>query len=150
MHRILISMAILLLATSAYAKGVGNEPAIQTVTYADGVLFEVGERDSEIVLSVSGPGNTAFEKQSSSADSVFLSVNNEASGPLRDGLYKYEARAIPAFTISREESSKLRDRNTLNGKTEPKSSPVSGNFRVKNGMVVDANFEEFSVTAVKK
>ena len=150
MNRIFIFTAILLLATSAYAKGAGNEAAIQTVTYTDGVLFELGERDSEIVLSVSGPGNTAFEKQSSSADSVFLSVTNEASGPLQDGLYKYEARAIPAFTVSREESSKLRDRNTLIGKTDPKSSPVSGNFRVKNGMVVDTNFEEFSVTAVKK
>ena len=150
MNRIFIFMAILLLATNVYSKGVDNSAGIKATTYSDGVLFEVNDSNDDVMLSVSGPNNMILERKYSSADPIFISVDDAVGGPLRDGLYKYEARTIPAFTISREESSKLRDRNTLIGKSEPKSSPVSGNFRIENGMVVDANLEEFDAVGVKK
>lgn len=102
------------------------------------------------MLNISGPDNTVIKKRYSSAEPAFFSANNEKGGPLPDGLYKYEANAIPAFSMSREESSKLQDRNTLNGKSDPKSSPISGHFRIINGVVVDKNLEEHGAWGEKQ
>ena len=144
MSRILLFISILLFATSVYSQVVDKPVAIQATTYTDGVLFEANDNTTEFMLNISGAANSAFVKQYSSSGPIFININNEEGGPLPDGLYKYEARAIPEFTISREESSKLRDRNVLMGKSEPKSSPVSGNFRVLDGMVVDPHVEELN------
>ena len=149
MKRIFTSLVVLLFATSVYSQGVGKNAGIHATTYSDGVLFEPGHSNNEFMLNISGPDNAVIEKRYSSAEPAFFSVNNENRGPLPDGLYKYEARAIPAFTISREESSKLRDRNTLVGKSDPKSSPVSGHFRIMNGVVVDSSLEEFTARGKK-
>jgi len=143
MSRVLVLVTILFFAASVNSKGVGNDVALQATTYADGVLFESGNAGLEYTLKVSGPANVTIERQTKFSEPSFISIRNEEEGPLPDGLYKYEARVIPAFTISREESSKLRDRNVLNGKTEPKLSPVSGNFRIVNGVVLDPDLEEF-------
>ena len=150
MKRIFPCLAVLLLATNAYSQDVDRNAGIQAVTYSDGVLFEAGNSNNEFTLNISGPGNTVIERRHSSADPMFFSVNDNINGPMPDGLYKYEAQAIPAFTISREESSKLSDRNTLVGKTDAKSSPISGNFRILNGAVVDSSFEEFSAGGEEK
>lgn len=150
MSRILIFVTILLFATSVYSQGVGNTVAIQATTYADGVLFEANDNNTDFILNVSGPANSAFAKQYLSSGRIFININNEDGGPLADGLYKYEAQAVPAFAISREESSKMPDRNVLMGKSDPKSSPVSGNFRVLDGMVVDPLFEEFGARGMEQ
>lgn len=144
MSRILIFVIILLFATSVYSQGVRNAVAIQATTYADGVLFEANDNATDFTLNVSGSANSAFAKKYSSSGPIFININSEDGGPLPDGLYKYEAQVVPAFAISREESSKLLDRNVLVGKSDPKSSPVSGSFRVLDGMVVDPLFEEFA------
>lgn len=149
MSRVLILVTILFFAASVHSKEVGNDVALQATTYADGVLFEAGSPGMDYTLTVSGPANVAFERQAKFSKPSFISISGEEEGPLPDGLYKYEARVIPAFTISREESSKLRDRNVLNGKTEPKSSPVSGNFRILNGVVLDSDLEESDAAYAK-
>jgi hypothetical protein len=149
MKRIFTSLVVLLFATSVYSQGVDRNAGIQATTYSDGVLFEPGHSNNEFMLNISGPENTVIKKRYSSAEPAFFSVNNENGWPLPDGLYKYEARAIPAFSISREESSKLRDRNILIGKSDPKSSPVSGHFRIINGVVVDKSLEEYSARGAK-
>ena len=143
MSRIIIFVTILLFATSVYSQGVSNTVAIQATTYADGVLFEANDNTTDFTLNVSGTANSAFAKQYSSSGPIFININNEDGMPLPDGHYKYEAQVIPAFAMSREESSKLPDRNVLMSKSNPKSSPVSGNFRILDGMVVDPLFEEF-------
>lgn len=148
MSRIVIFVTILLCATSVYSKGVGNTVAIQATTYADGILFEAVDNAVDFKLNVIGTGNSAFAKQYSSSGPIFINANNEDGVPLPDGLYKYEAQLNPAFTISRQESSKLPDRNVLKGKSDPKSSPISGNFRILDGMVVDPLFEEFDAVPV--
>ena len=149
MKRIFTSLIVLSFATSVYSQGVDGNAEILAINYSDGVLFESVKSNNEFMLNISGPDNAMIEKRYSSAEPAFFSVNNENGGPLPDGLYKYEARAIPAFTISREESSKLRDRNTLVGKSDPKSSPVSGHFRIMNGVVVDSSLEEFTARGKK-
>lgn len=149
MSRVLMFTAILLFAVNVYAKGADNTASIQATTYADGVLIEAKNSGTDIHLNVSGPANTYFEKRQSSSGAIFIDVNRETEAPLPDGLYKYEAQAIPAFTISREESSQLSDRNVLRGKTDPKASPVSGNFRILNGMVVDPDINEFDAGSAR-
>lgn len=150
MNRIFLFLAILSLAASVHSKGVGNGAEIQATTYADGVLFEVGGSNSDFTLNVFGPDNVIIERTYSSAEPVFVSITEGDAGSLPDGLYKYEARPIPAFTISRQESSRLADRNTLIGKSDPKTSPVSGSFRIKNGIVADPNIQEFNAGGSKK
>lgn len=143
MKQIWVLLLILMFATSVYAKGVSESAAVQATTYSDGVLFEAGNSAKEFHLNFSGPGKAVFSRKISAAGPVFINIADEEGGPLPDGLYKYEARAIPSFTISRQESAQLKDRNVLLGKTDPKTSPVSGNFRILNGEVVDPLFEEF-------
>jgi len=134
---------VLLSATSTYAKGVADAAAVQATTYSDGVLFEAAASASEYKLNFSGPGDAVFSRKVSGNGPLFINISDEEGGPLPDGLYKYEARAIPTLAISREESSRMKDRNVLYGKTDPKSSPISGTFRIQNGEVVDSSFEEF-------
>ena len=143
MKRILVLLMILLSATSVYAKGVNNDAAVQAKTYPDGVLFEAGDSAKDFNLNFSGPGKIVFSRKITTAGPVFINILDEEGDLLPDGLYKYEAKAIPSFTISRQESAQMKDRNVLLGKSEPKVSPVSGNFRILNGAVVDPSFEEF-------
>ncbi len=143
MNRMLIFMTILLVASTAYAKGIGNDTTIQVFTHPDGVLFEVKGSDVDLQLNVSGPGNTVFTQRHAYANSVFLDIKKADGKALTDGLYKYEARPIPAVTMSRQESSGMQDRNVLHGKTDAKMSPVSGTFRIVNGSVVDPDLDEF-------
>lgn len=143
MKRILIFLTILMVATAAYAKGVADNTTIQASAYPDGILFEVKGGDVDLQLSVSGPGNIAFTQRHAYADSVFLDIKQANGKVLADGLYKYDAWPVPAVTISREESSKMQDRNVLNGKTDAKVSPFSGTFRIVNGEVIDPDYDEF-------
>ena len=142
MKPIWVLLMILLFATGVHSKSVNNAGAIQATTYADGVLFEAGDNAQEYHLNVSGPGNVVFSRKISAAGPAFIGIADQEGGPLPDGLYKYEAEVIASFTISREESSKLSDRNVLLGKTDPKASPISGNFRILNGEVVDPQLAE--------
>lgn len=143
MNRLLVVCCILILSSGVYAKGQAGDARIQATTYTDGVLFEVNAEDQGMQLVVSGPGKSVNSKRYSSADPVFLNTNGDGGEPMPDGLYKYEATVIPAITISREESANMRDRNLLIGKSDPKSSPVSGYFRIADGMVVDPMLVEY-------
>ena len=145
MKQSLTFLAILLFAFAAHAKGVNNDgPDIQASTYSDGMQFDVSRSDVDLQLTVAGPDGSRYSERFAYAESAFFSIDNRKDGALPDGLYKYEARAIPAITISREESSKMADRNVLRERADTKNSYVSGNFRVVNGLVVDPDLEEFS------
>lgn len=143
MKHVLVFLSVLLVATGAYAKDAN----IQAVTYSDGILFDVRAGDSDLELSISGPGNLVKSKRYTHAESVFFepALSNGKSWP--DGLYKYEARAVPALSISREESSAMSGRNELVGKTDAKMNPFSGTFRILNGSVVDSEYEEYGENA---
>ena len=140
MYRIITSLVAITIATSSFAEKQIEPAGIQAITYGDGVLFEPQDNSAQFQLTVSG---AAYQKTLTASGYHFLDATSDESGPLQDGLYKYEARPIPAFTISREESSKLVGRNDLNGKTDPKQSAISGSFRISNGKVVDATAEEY-------
>ena len=143
MKRIFVFLAILLLSVNVYSQGKSETAGIKATTYADGVLFENKGKGQGMNLVVSGPGNSINSKRYSNDKPVFLGTSNDSGEPLPDGFYKYEATEIPAFTFSRAESAKLRDRNELNGKSDPKSSPVSGHFRIADGVIVDSLLEEY-------
>ena len=143
MKQLLTFLTIMLFASGAYAKGTNNDADIQASTHYDGILFDVKGNDVDLQLSVAGPGNFAYSKRYAYAESVFFNTTNARGKALPDGLYKWEARAIPAVSISRQESSAMPDRNVLNGKTDPKMSPVSGTFRIVDGSVVDPNRDEY-------
>ena len=139
MYRIVTSLVALTIATASFAETQIEPAGIQAITYGDGVLFESTDSSAQYQLTVSGAG---YQKSLTTNGYHFLDATSDDGGPLQDGLYKYEVREIPKLTISREESSKLADRNVLNGKTGPKASAVSGSFRVLNGQVVDATLQE--------
>ena len=144
MKHLLIFLTILLIASGAYGKGAGNKGAdIEATSFSDGILFDVKVRDADLELSISGPGNMATSKRYAYADSAFYQTTNGKGRSLPDGLYKYEARAVPAVRVSREESSRMEGRNDLHGKTDAKMNPVSGTFRIVNGSVVDPNRDEY-------
>jgi len=150
MNHILITLAALVVATGAHAKGVDDGGAsIQASQHPDGILFDVKGGDVDMQLNISGPGNATFSRHYAYAESVFFNINDASGVALPDGLYKYEARPLPAVTISRAESSRMKDRNVLNGKTDPKISPVSGTFRIVNGGVIDPNYDEFAAPVVR-
>lgn len=145
MNHILISLVALVVATGANAKGADKGgTSIQAFQQPDGIVFDVKGGDVDMQLDVSGPGQVAFSRRYAYADSVFFNITNARGVALPDGLYKYEARPLPALTISREESSRMVDRNTIYGKTDPKVSPVSGTFRIVNGGVVDSGLDEYA------
>ena len=144
MKHVLIFLTILLVASGAYAKGANGKGAnIQATAHSDGILFDVKVNDADLELSVSGPGKSAQSKRYAYAESVFFNITDAKGKALPDGLYKYEARAVPAVSISREESSKMQDRNVLHGKTDAKMNAVSGTFRIVNGSVVDPQLDEY-------
>ena len=149
MKQLLTFLAILLIASVAQAKGVKNDrPDIQASTYSDGMQFDVSRGDADLQLEVYGPGGKTYSERYANAESVFFSTNSRKDGSLPDGLYKYEAKSIPAVTISREESSKMADRNMLREKTDTKNSYVSGTFRIVDGLVVDPDLDEFDTIAM--
>lgn len=141
MKRIFLSILVLLLATSAHAQGQGDSPSIHAVTYTDGVLLSAEDNGIDIQLTVAGPDNSVTTQKYSGGETVFLDIND---GQLPDGLYKYEAWPIPAVTISREESSRMPNRNDINLKSGPSVSPTSGYFRIVNGEIADPDLVEFS------
>ncbi len=139
-----VFLATLVLATGVNAKSADKGGAsIEVFQQADGMLFNVRGGDTDLQLDISGPGKAMYSKHYSYAESVFFNVNDASGVKLPDGLYKYEARPMPAVRISRAESSSMTDRNVLYGKTDAKLSPVSGTFRIVNGGVVDPNINEF-------
>ena len=145
MNHILISLVALVVATGANAKGADKGgTSIQASQQPDGILFDVKGGDVDLQLNVSGPGTAFYSRHYAYAESVFFNINDASGAALPDGLYKYEARPIPAVTISREESSRMKDRNVLYGKSAAKISPVSGTFRIVNGGVIDPNYDEYA------
>ena len=147
MKQLLMFLIVLLVATGAYAKGTAKRDAdIQATTHSDGILFEVNVSDSDLELSISGPGNLAQSKHYAYAESVFFQAAKPNGKPMPDGLYKYEARAVPAVKISREESSRMPDRNVFYGKTDAQVNSVSGTFRILNGSLVDSSYDEYGNT----
>ena len=150
MNRILIMLVAMAVATGASAKDTEKSGAsIQASQHPDGILFDVRGGDVDLQLTVSGPGKAVFSQRYAYAESVFFNINDASGVALPDGLYKYEAKPIPAVTISRQESSRMKDRNVLYGKSDPKVSPVSGTFRIVNGGVIDPNFDEFGTAPVR-
>jgi hypothetical protein len=146
MNLILIFLVTLVVATGANAKGADKGRAsIQASQHPDGLLFDVKGGDVDLQLDISGPGKAMYSKHYAYAESVFFNINNASGVALPDGLYKYEARPVPAVTISRAESSRMKDRNVLHGKTDAKLSPVSGTFRIVNGGVVDPHYDEYGI-----
>ena len=144
MKQVLIVLSMLCMATGAFAKGApDNNVDIEAMPYSDGILFDVKAADSDLELSISGPGKMATSKRYTQAKSIFLETVQANGKSMPDGLYKYEARIVPTYVISREESSKMVDRNVLYGKTDAKSNPLSGTFRVVNGSIVDPELDEF-------
>ncbi len=148
MNRILIFLSILLVANATHAKGVGKDAGIEVSTYPNGLVFDVRRSDTDLQLTISGPGNYVSSRRHPYAESVFLGITNATGKRLADGLYKYEARPMPAVSISREESSIMQGRNVLHGKTDAKISPFSGTFRIANGRVVDPAYDEYNAPAL--
>jgi hypothetical protein len=144
MKRLFLCLLVLSLSTSAYSQDEGNSVGIQVVTYADGVLLEAENNSIDIQLTVVGPNNSVISQKYSGGETVFLDINAANGGQLPDGLYKYEAWPVPAVTISREESSKMPNRNDISLKAGPAVSPVSGSFRIVNGAMADPDLVEFS------
>jgi hypothetical protein len=144
MKHVLVLISVLLVATGAYAKETAD---IQTTSYSDGIVFDVNVEGADLVVNISGPGNLAQTKRYAYAESVFVGATVSNGKSMPDGLYKYEARAIPAATISREESSAMSGRNELHGKTDAKMNPFSGTFRILNGSVVDSEYKEYGENA---
>ena len=146
MNRILIFLVTLVVASGVYAKGADKGGAsIQASQHPDGILFDVKGGDVDLQVDVSGPGKAMYSKHYAYAESVFFNINDASGVALPDGLYKYEARPLPAVSISREESSRMKDRNVLQGKTDAKLSPVSGSFRIVNGGVIDPHYDEYGI-----
>ncbi len=143
MKSIFLFLVIFSISTNLNAKGNDSSFKVTATTYADGVLLVANNRDINLQLTVSGPGNYRSAQRYSSADPVFLDINNANGKPLADGFYKYEAWPVPAVTYSREESSSMPDRNSLMNTTGPKVSSASGNFRIVNGLIDDPELVEY-------
>lgn len=142
MNRVSISLVALTFATISFAETQIDRGGIQAIAYNDGVLFESSDNSTNYQLNVAGAGDSGYQRSYETSGYLFLDTSAGEDGQLADGLYKYEARPIPAVTISREDSSAMSDRNSLVGKTTAKVSPVSGTFRILNGKVVDSMIEE--------
>ena len=144
MKALFLFLAVLLASTCLYAKGVNNDFKVNTTNYADGILLEADNRDICLQLTIAGPGNSRHTQKYASAESVFIDINDANGQPLADGLYKYEAWPVPAVSYSREESSRMPDRNSLENTTGPDVSPVSGSFRIVNGVIDDPELIEYN------
>ena len=143
MKSLFLFLAIFSVSTCLNAAGNDNSFNVNATTYADGVLLEADNRDINLQLTIAGPDNSRYTQKYSSADPVFLDINNTNGQPLADGFYKYEVRPIPMVTYSREESSSMPDRNSLKNTTGPKVSAVSGSFRIVNGFIDDSELVEY-------
>ena len=146
MKRLFLFLLVLLFATSAYSQVEDSGVSILAVTYTDGVLLEAENNSVDIQLTVAGPDNSVTTQKYSGGETVFLDIN---AGQLPDGLYKYEAWPIPAVTISREESSRMPNRNDISLDSGPSVSPTSGSFRIVNGEIADPDLVEFSAAVLE-
>ena len=144
---IFLFLAIFLVSTGLNAKGVDNSFKIDATTYSDGVLLVAVNRDNDFQLTIAGPGNSSYTRKYPSADPVFLDINDTNGEALADGLYQYEVWPIPAVTYTREESSRMPDRNNIKHESGPAVSPVGGSFRVVNGIIDDPELVEYDAGA---
>ena len=136
-------LAVFLASTCLNAQGIDNSFNVNATNYADGILLESDNRDIGLQLTVAGPDNSRYTEKYSSADPVFIDINDANGQPLVDGSYQYEVWPVPAISYSREESSAMPDRNNLKNTTGPEVSPVSGSFRIVNGIIDDPDLVEF-------
>jgi len=143
MKSILLFLAILLVSSSVYAKGGERSFEVKSTNYADGVLLEADNRDLDLQLTVSGPDNTRFTQKHFAGDTVFFDINDANGEQLGDGFYQYEVMPVPARTYTREESSKMPDRNSVKNTTSYQVSAVNGSFQVANGQIVDTELFEY-------
>jgi hypothetical protein len=143
---IFLFLIILLVSTGLSAKGVDNNFNVNTTTYSDGILLMAENQNTDLQLTIAGPGNSRYTRKYSSADSVFLDINDTNGVPLSDGLYQYEVWPVPAVTYTREESSRMLDRNDIKHESGPVVSPVSGSFRVVNGEIDDPDLLEYDAS----
>lgn len=144
LKRIVYIVSIMLLASTISAKENKQKFTIQKSIVQDGVVFESNTKDSAMTLRLVGPEGFSSHLKIPVGEMAFVDINNMDGEMLVDGLYTYELKAMPNFTISREESAKMSDRNSLKNTSSVAVSPVSGVFRVLNGQVVDDQLEEFS------
>ena len=143
MNRLFIFLAILILTTNVHSQDAGNAAGIQAITYADGILLEVDSPDIDLQVTIAGPANSSYTQKYPGVGPVFLDINDTNGQPLADGLYQYEVWPVPVTHYSREESSRMPDRNDISHKAGPKASSVSGSFRIVNGSIADSELIEY-------
>jgi hypothetical protein len=131
-------MAVLLsVALAGNVQAQDASANIQVETFADFVAFQMNNSAFDMNVKVSGPSDYTLSADYPGSQVAYLDLLGENGDALADGLYKYEIKPVPVKRISREASSAMPDRNTLQGRSAPKVSPVSGTFRILDGQVVD-------------
>ena len=142
-------IVVLLTPMSISAQFVEDNFKVDVSTYSDGVLLETRDAGYGLQLRLGGPGHFRFSQTYSAAESAFIDINNVGGQTLEDGFYKYEVWPLPAVTYSREESSAMPDRNSIENTTGPKVSSVSGSFRIVAGLIVDPELVEFGANTAE-
>jgi hypothetical protein len=142
MKNIWMAMLALLLSVAAHSKDVTGPATIQSSTFADGILLQANDPSVNLELTILGPGKERTTRKIMSS-SVFMDTQSFDGQLLADGYYKWEAWPTPAVTYSREESSAMPDRNSLDREKAPKVSAFSGSFRIVDGLIVDPDLVEY-------
>ena len=99
-----------------------------------GVSFELKGSVHNVTLSIAGPGG--FHASATSPD-VAPTIDLARSGPVRDGLYKYQLSAATNEKV--QSRTTLDDGRPAKASEQLKSVSASGTFRVKDGAIVRAD-----------
>ncbi len=145
------SIILFLAALWICAPALAAQPAFTPAVLEDVVLFESNQQLGQSSISLKGPGTFMTKLNFEAGAMPFIDINYVNGAALADGLYKYEITTAPvarwSLTAGSRGSGKTPsysgDRNAFSGMTDPKNSPVSGTFRVVNGITVDPNLKEW-------
>jgi hypothetical protein len=132
-------MLLVLLALGISTSTLASQSDMRTEVLEDGVLFITNGSNGASTLTLRGPGDYNARMNFAAGRNAFVDIANVNGKALSDGFYKYE------IVFSPRQAARLAsgaDRNAFSGVTAAKSSPVSGNFRIVDGLVVDPYLEE--------
>jgi hypothetical protein len=142
MKLIPLLLVVLMASTNLFAKDADRPFAVEATNYPDGVLLQSENSDVGLQVSIAGPDGNVVSMSFAAFDPAFIFASDTSGQPIADGLYNYEVRPVPSKTYTREESSAMPDRNSVNFYKGPSVSPVNGSFRVVQGRIVDSELIE--------
>ena len=124
------------------ANVLAEDPVADMMIGSSGINWQPKVSFEQLLLTVSRPDGTVFQKTFSSSGTPYLDISNIFGTGACDGIYTYELRVITpvqAKTRRNEERAGLEQSSSVS-----ESLTQTGHFMVKDGAIVSSSAQELS------